>query len=143
MDPSTIETMFQKLITCLSSNSKKVMMALISHDDPVSAQHLADSLGLSISQVRYSIKKIQACLIFNGMDIQLKPNEGIQINLSDAMRRELLDLIQNNNQDITILKSGRKGTAPAADHPGITYEFDPIGNQGDHRNFLHQFLSRH
>ena len=37
------------------------------------------------------------------MDIQLKPNEGIQINLSDAMRRELLDLIQNNNQDITIL----------------------------------------
>ena len=103
MDPSTIETMFQKLITCLSSNSKKVMMALISHDDPVSAQHLADSLGLSISQVRYSIKKIQACLIFNGMDIQLKPNEGIRINLSDAMRGELLDLIQNNNQDITIL----------------------------------------
>jgi mannitol/fructose-specific phosphotransferase system IIA component (Ntr-type)/biotin operon repressor/galactitol-specific phosphotransferase system IIB component len=103
VDPSTIENMFQKLITCLSSNSKKVMMALISHDDPVSAQHLADSLGLSISQVRYSIKKIQACLIFNGIDIQLKPNEGIQINLSDAMRRELLDLIQNNTQDITIL----------------------------------------
>lgn len=103
MDLSTIEKMFQKLITCLSSNSKKVMMALISHDDPVSAQHLADSLGLSISQVRYSIKKIQACLIFNGIDIQLKPNEGIQINLSDAMRRELLDLIQNNNQDFTIL----------------------------------------
>ncbi|REG08688.1 mannitol/fructose-specific phosphotransferase system IIA component (Ntr-type) [Pelolinea submarina] len=103
LDSSTIEKMFQKLITCLSSNSKKVLMALISRDDPVSAQHLADSLGLSISQVRYSIKKIQACLIFNGTDIQLKPNEGIQIILDKETKSELLDLIQNNSQDITIL----------------------------------------
>lgn len=96
--------MFQKLISCLSSNSKKVLAALLGQDVPVSAQNLADSLGLSIYQVRYSIKKIQACLIFNEIEIQQKPKEGILIVLDELARNEILDIIQNKQPDFNSLK---------------------------------------
>ena len=95
--------MFRKLISCLSSNSKKVLAALLNQKDSVSAQHLADSLNLSISQVRYSIKKIQACLAFNDIEIQQKQNEGIFIDISDQKRQELLSLLQTNPEEFGTL----------------------------------------
>jgi len=95
--------MFKKLISCLSSNSKRVLTALLSQDESVSAQHLADALNLSISQVRYSIKKIQACLAFNDVEIQQKPNDGVFINISKNEKSKLLDMIQNFQDDFSTL----------------------------------------
>ena len=96
--------MFHKLVSCLSSNSKKVLAELLNHDFPVSAQSLADSLGLSIYQVRYSVKKIQACLVFNEIEILQKPNEGILIVLDETDRKEILDVVQNELTDFNSLK---------------------------------------
>jgi mannitol operon transcriptional antiterminator len=100
--------MFEKLISCLSSNSKKVLAALLNQADSISAQHLADSLNLSISQVRYSIKKIQACLAFSGIEILQKPNEGILINLKAQEKQKILDLIQGDQEDFGILNQNER-----------------------------------
>jgi transcriptional antiterminator len=95
--------MFRKLISCLSSNSKKVLAALLDEKDPISAHHLADKLALSISQVRYSIKKIEACLVFKGIVINQKPNEGISIDINAEEKQELLDILQSNAREIRTL----------------------------------------
>ncbi len=95
--------MFHKLIACLSSNSKKVLAELLIQTAPVSAQHLADRLNLSVAQARYSVKKVQACLAFNGVEIQQKPNEGILVQISEQARQELLTLVQSNQEDLSTL----------------------------------------
>ena len=97
--------MFQKLLSSLSPNSKKVLAALLNHNEPVSAQNIADLLDLSIYQVRYSVKKIQACLVFKNIEIQQKPNEGIWIIVDEQERKELLAAIQNSNDNFIALNS--------------------------------------
>jgi len=100
--------MFQKIILCLSSNGKKVLAALLEHKQAVSAQHLADQVGLSISQVRYSIKKIGACLTFAGIEVQQKPNEGILLVANEKEKKELREALQSMDVHFSALNQNER-----------------------------------
>lgn len=96
------------MISCLSSNSKRVLAALLDEKEPISTHHLADKLDLSISQVRYSIKKIDACLSFKGIEVNQKPNEGIAVVIDARQKQELVNILQSHTREIQTLNKNER-----------------------------------
>ena len=80
--------MFKQLVSCLSTNNKKVLIGLLAQNEPISSEQLAKILGLSVSQVRYTVKKLQACFSFGEVEIHQKPNEGIYLLIDPANKTE-------------------------------------------------------
>ena len=95
--------MFNQLVACLSTNSKKVLLGLLAQNKPISAEQLSKTLGLSLSQVRYSVKKLCACLSFGEVKIQQKPNEGIFLIVDPIKRKLLVTEIQENEKSTVAL----------------------------------------
>ncbi len=95
--------MDKNILSSLSLVNKQVLVALMEKEEPVSTQFLADELSLSVSQVRYSIKKLQACLQFKDIHISQKQNEGVIIEISRENRENLIRELEENIQDINAL----------------------------------------
>ncbi|MBN1683953.1 MAG: PTS sugar transporter subunit IIA [Gammaproteobacteria bacterium] len=95
--------MEKEILSSLSLVNKKVLIALIEKEKPVSTQYLADELSLSISQVRYSIKKLQALLKFKDIFISQKQNEGVMIEVCGKNRDTLLSELNEITQEINAL----------------------------------------
>ena len=82
-----------KNLSGLSINDNRVLLALLNQTKPIATSYLAKHVGLSIYQVRYSIKKISACLKLSGIDILQKPNEGVMVDIDNERRSKLSSTI--------------------------------------------------
>lgn len=94
-----------KNLSGLSTKENKVLRALLNQTEAISSNYLAGVVDLSIFQVRYSLKKINA--ILSPLDIKViqKPNEGVLIAADDKQKSRIISELQKLSKKEMALNS--------------------------------------
>lgn len=83
----------------LNSRQSAILRYLLTHPDPVSAETLGASLGISARIVRHNLAFINSWLEAYRVDIQSKPNFGLLLACADETKKAILAKIDQNDAE--------------------------------------------
>jgi transcriptional antiterminator len=83
----------------LNSRQSAILKYLLAHPDPVSAETLGTTLGISARIVRHNLAFINSWLEQFQVNIQSKPNFGLLLACNEDTRKSILEKLSQNDSD--------------------------------------------
>lgn len=81
----------------LDSRQAELILILLKHDRPLSADKLGKELGITARMVRYNLQFAQSWLAERGVELTLRTRTGIGIRAPETVRRKLAAELQKEN----------------------------------------------